>query len=155
VIKGYCGGQSVVMAVEGARVLMIEGSERDPWDYCNYARHVEKGKVTRIVGFLRHGPWAQLHLASAGGGRAHALIQRPAVRQFKSEEGRMNNVYGYAVDYLWFSGEGWSSPVEVAPIETYDDRRSYGIASARDGPAIAVIPFRDGRLMARWIEVRP
>ncbi len=154
--KGYCGGQSVSMAAEGGRVLMIEGaSSTDYASSCNYTRHVENGKVMGTYGFLRHGPWHRLRLVSARGGRAHALIRRNTLRQVKSEEGRVNNVPEAAVDYLWYSGEGWSSPVELASAGTYDDGRDYGIASARDGSAIAVIPFRDGRLMARWIEVRP
>jgi hypothetical protein len=82
----------------GERVLMIEGgSERDS---CNYARHAEYGMVTQIIGSLRHGPWIRLRLESRGGGRAHAPIQRPTLRQFKCEEGRMNYAYEYAVDYL-------------------------------------------------------
>jgi hypothetical protein len=156
---GYCGGESVSMAAEGGRVLMIEGASSSEYTTsssgCNYARHVENGKVTRTYGFLRHGRWHRLRLASAGGGRAHALIRRNTLRQVKSEEGRVNNVPEAAVDYLWYSGEGWSSPVELAPPGRYNDDRGYDIASARDGPAIAIIPFRDGRLMARWIEVRP
>ncbi len=127
------------MAIEGSRALVSGCGD--------FTLEVEGGKVARTDPFLPLTWWAHARLASAGRGRAHAVAMRITDQWVKSAEA--------PVDYLWYSGSSWSSPVEIAPAASYDPGRAYDIASAGNERAIAVIPFRDGRLMARWVEALP
>ncbi len=124
------------MAIEGSRALVSGCGD--------FTLDIEGGRVTRTDPFLPPRWWTRVRLASAGRGRAHAVAMRVTDRWVKSAEA--------PVEYLWYSGSAWSSPVEIAPADSYDTGRPYDIASAGNERAIAVIPFRDGRLMARWVE---
>ncbi|UCF37414.1 MAG: hypothetical protein JSU96_00655, partial [Acidobacteriota bacterium] len=88
--------------------------------------------------FSSSGPW-EPRLASAGAGRFHALLLGAS-----------------HVFYLEFSGNRWSTPVDLGPAHTTTFWGWHGetiqIGSDTRGRALAVWPVKKG-LAGRWIEI--